>query len=467
MPKPEQTYSPTHQERRRKNQYTYYPQARAYLSLVFETFDEPTDPLIVPVLPQAVTVFNNSYKEADTWSIDFDAKDMPVNPELLRAGSAEIYLFQTPGIGEKPEVIRGIDDPETEKWEGLEPTITGLFDDVEMDYSDGGRTVSVSGTDYTSLFIAKPWRKYKVKGKGTKVRRAPAGKPLDTIIGNLMREVDGADALNLVIDPGDLAMPVVGAAEGKTNAKGVPVKDADNYWDVMYTLATRHGYIIFVRNNNVVLTTPQAYLESRNRARKMAWGRNLTNLRINRRMGNEQVPIVQVRSYDSKKRRVAIGQYPRNRKQKPVTGLGTDREEVRVYTVPGVTSAKQLQDIAEMAYNLLARAESVVEIETRDLLDLEGEDLINLRTGDAVTIGFEENSTELLEQMSLDQRHKKLVDSGFEPLVAFEIALGFDRLNQFRKPFRVKEASLDWDSDSGLTISATLQNFVNITGQEP
>lgn len=471
MPRPQQAYPPEETNRQRKHRYVFYPQARVTLSVVFENFGDPKKPVVIPVLPRSVSVYSNSYKEADSWTIEFDAKDLPVSPDLIRAGSAEIYLFSTPGIGQNPEVVKAKDDPDTPEWEGLEPTIVGLFDEVNTDFSEGGRFVTISGTDYTSLYIAKKWREYEKKeGKKTVKkfkRRVPSGKPLDQVLLQLKQEVESADAMSLVVDPGDLKIPIVGKAEGKPNKKGLPVRDGDTYWDVMYTLATRYGFILFVRGLDLVLTKPQQYITGRTRAKKLAWGKNLLSMKMSRRMGNQQVPIVEIRSYDDSTRTVRKARYPKNAKQVPVTGLGTKRDEVVVHSVHGIKDADQLAEIAQTTYELLGRSEQSIEIETRDLLDLEGEDLVNLRTGDAVTIGIQPNTTEMLEGMSFDQRVQRLKNLGFEPNVALEIARGFDKLDGFRKPFRVREASLEWSYDNGLTIQAKLQNYVNITGETP
>lgn len=459
--KPEQQYPPGEQLAKDSRQSIYYPQCRAILQVVFENFGDPDAPKIIPVIPRSATINSNSYKEADTWSLEFDAKDLPVTPHLIRAGAVEIYLFQTRGIGQEPEVIvPGSDD--VASLEGIKPCITGLFDEASVEYSDSGRSVTLDGTDYTSLFIAKQWDPKK---------RVRCGRSLEDAIRSLKAEVESADALEVVVDPlpeSASEMPKLGEAESRsTRKKGIPFTQGKNYWDVMYGLAIRYGWILFVRNNELVLTKPQSYTKARSKVRKMAWGRNLTSLRMNRRIGKETVPIIQVRSYDEREKKVISAQYPKNPKQQPVTGLGTKKTEIKIYTVPGIRTQKRLLEVAETTYNLLARAEQEIEIETMDLKDLDGQDMIELRAGDAMTIAFEAMNTELLESASTGQRYRILTELGYQPLVAAAVALTFDRINVFKRPFRVKEATLDWSYDGGLSIQAKLQNFINIQGQEP
>ncbi len=242
------------------------------------------------------------------------------------------------------------------------------------------------------------------------------------------------------------------------------MKSGANYWDVMYNLAVKYGFILFVRNLDLVLTTPQAYVAGRSKARKMAWGRNLLSLRVNRRIGKVQVPVIEVRSYDESSRKIIKARYPANKKQQPVTGLGTKRNETKIFTIPGIKSNKQCLQVAETVYNLISRSEQSIEIETFDLRDLEGTDLIELRAGDALSIGFDpfNSSSVLIEGQSQDQRTQTLVNLGYDEDVAAEISASFDAINLFKRPFRVKEASFEWSYDGGLHIAAQLQNFVNI-----
>ena len=467
MTSPSQALAPKTSLKQNRRRSYYYPQARVSLSVVFETFGDIQAPRTFPVTPRAITIHNNSYKEADSFSLEFDARDLPVSPDLIKGGAAEIYLFQAQGIGQLPDYVKAKDSEDSPQLEGLEPSIVGIFDNVSMEFSSSGRMVTIDGTDYTSLFISKQWQtRPKKKAKGTsKVvssKRVSTGKDLGATISSLMREVESADALQLVvIIPKGTSLPIVGSGESRAYRKGIPFKDAENYWDVMYALAARYGFILFVRNLNVILTTPKAYLEDRSDVRKMTWGKNLTSLRMSRKIGKEQVPTIEVRSYDSKARKIRKARYPKDRKQKPTTGLGTVKDEIRVMTVPGVQKESQLLQVAETAYNLLARAEQSIEIETMDLTDEEGRDLIELRTGDPLSIGFAPRTRDLLEAQSFSQRVQTLVGLGFLPQVAVVISSTFDKINQFKHPFRVKEATLEWGYESGLRIAASLQTVVN------
>ncbi len=474
---------PEEESRQHSRQNVFYPQARVTLSVVFENFGDPDKPKNFPVQPRAITVYSNSYNEADTFSVEFDAQDLPVTPELIRAGSCEIFLFQTPGLGKDnlAQTLKAKDNPDTPIKEGLEPSIVGLFDEVSMEFSDAGRTITIDGTDYTALFLSKQWipkkqRNPDAEASGNKAGRIPTGKRLDRTLKLLMGQVPSAKVMTLAIegvkaDGSPLTsadLPIVGSAESKANRKrGIPVKSGSNYWDVMYNLTVKHGFIIFVRGLKVVLTTPQAYVQGRTVARKMAWGRNLLGLRIGRRIGKVQTPIVEVHSYESKSRKPIKARYPANKKQFQVTGLGAKRDEIKIVNIPSVRDKGVLARIAEVYYNLTARSEQTVEIETMDLRDMEGTDLLEMRAGDSLTIGFDpfNQSSVLIEGQNEQQRVQTLLSLGYDEGVAQKISKTFDFLNLFKRPFRVREVTFEWSHDGGLSIAAQLQNFININDQ--
>ena len=334
----------------------YYPQARVTLSVVFETFGEPQSPKTFPVTPRSITIYSNSYKEADTWSVEFDAQDLPFSPDLIRAGACEIYLFQTAGIGQLPEVIRAKDDPKTAKLEGLEPSIVGLFDEASLSMDESGRAVTIDGTDYTSLFIAKPWNSKTSGKKG----RVPSGKSLDRVLQDLMNQVESASVMTLDVRPAKTVLPTVGSAEARANKKGLPGRGS--YWDVMVDLALRYGFVLYIEGLRVVLVELASFVqEKRETVRKMVWGRNLTSLRMSRRIGKEQVPVIEVRSYDDKKRKVVKARFPTSKKTTDTnpshwTRHQNQRNQNRLHSRRSLTKATRTSRQTVLSLALASRA---------------------------------------------------------------------------------------------------------------
>lgn len=456
------------QRERTNRRNAFFPNVRVFISAVFENYGDPREPRVFPVTPTQITVHSNSFHEADTFSVEFDATDFPLSPNLLRSGAAQVYLFQTGGIGQIPDVIRAADP---NNMNGIEPTITGLFNEASLKMSNDGRSFSIDGIDYTSLFLRQPWlprAQDGVPASGVN-GRIPTGQPLDRVVALLMDQVPSARGIMRleVINEGG-TLPIVGASEGRTSKNGLPVIGAQNYWDVIYKLAQRAGYIAYVENLRLRLISLPAFIrERRANPRKMVWGRNILNLSLRRKLGREQVPIIETRAYDPRTRRVVRARFPtgtggRN-VQQPVNGLGVRRNEVRIINVPGIRSERALREAAESFYNTLGRSEQRINLTTMDLQDIEGSDLIELRTGDNVTIGFDSFNRDsvILEGMTVEQRIRTLTRIGYDVEVAGEIARSIDSFNVFRSPLRAKASSFDWSINDGLAISMELQNFVN------
>ena len=63
----------------------FFPEARVILQVVFETFGELDRPRVFPVRARNVSIHANSYNEADTFTVDFDAN---VGPDGALADAA-------------------------------------------------------------------------------------------------------------------------------------------------------------------------------------------------------------------------------------------------------------------------------------------------------------------------------------------------------------------------------------------
>jgi hypothetical protein len=178
----------------------WYPGCRAILQVVLDDFgaigaaspsnDEDDEnepevgsaghPLVIPVLPKTVTIHKNSYRQADSYELTFDAGDLPFDPRIIRAGEAEIFLFQTNTLNGAGTVLSRKDplsDPDPRAQAQREPmdtlaldlaqraakdrftytnkpNIAGLWDRSDLDLSSDGKWVTINGQDYTGMLAA-------------------------------------------------------------------------------------------------------------------------------------------------------------------------------------------------------------------------------------------------------------------------------------------------------------------------
>lgn len=498
----------------------FRPQCRAILQVVFEGYGESArdSPILsIPILPKNVTVHVNSYKQADSFEMVFDAGDLPIDPRLVRAGAAEIYIINASG---NPRVIsrreplvaadsggvRRRDPVETLTLEmGTEgsrdrftlgqqrPRIAGTFDDVDIELSSSGKWVSIKGQDYTAYLASI---QYPPNPNGV-ARRIPTGRRLDLIVDSLLEEADPDRQLSVDvrgIDPATL--PIVGANESRGNKRGIPVEQGTSYWDVIYKLVERHGFICYVDALDVVITRPKTITERDTpNIKRMAWGKNLEHLQMRRHLGKEQAPTIVVKSYDPSTGKTLTAEFPsgtidrsviltgngkkkgkverrvktsshKNKKTGKVKTTVRERDEYQIVSVNGITDLESLKRIAENRYNLLGKAERTVTATTHDLHDLRFSDILSVTAGDAFWIEWDEFNRELLAnpQVSEEQKVRHLVLRGFNATVAAEIAKRYELLEAFDRPLRFKEGTIEFDVEDGVSIEMELQDFMVVEG---
>jgi hypothetical protein len=500
---------------------TFYPQCRVILQVVLDGFGptaRDTPPLIVPCLPKAATIHRNSYKQADSWSLTFEAGDLPFDPALLRAGAVEIYLFQVDDASQRQAVVsrkdpladpnlsgsrprggidtlgleQGLQSSKDRFTFGNKPQIAGLFDSGDLEMSDDGKWVEISGQDYTAHLSSLQWPP---TARGL-ARRIPVGQRIDDLMRDLITEADPLGRLTLnVRGIEDADLPIVGKDEVRSNKRGIPVEQDTSYWDVIYKVATRHGLIAFVDGLDVVLSRPKTITDRDQSAiRRMAWGHNLTSLKMSRELGKEQSPTIIVKGYDPVARKAITVTFPegtvrdnvqtiakggkaggfksnvkqttKKSKSGKVKTTIRERDEYQIIPAYGISDRAVLRKMAENLYHLLGKPERKVTARTRDLRDMRDSDLLNLTAGDAVTIEWDEFNRELLAdpRKSEEQKVDHLLSRGFNRAIALQVARAYERLDALKRPLRVREVSYEYSADDGIAIEMLLIDFVVIDG---
>lgn len=460
-----------------------YPECRINISAVFDGFGGPDTPIVITdIIPYSTNVHLNSYKEADTWEVVFDAKRFPFSPELLRSAAVEIYLYLKP------------DQTSPYIWNHPDNLIaTGLVDQATLTEDTDGGKISFSGRDYTALMIDRQWD----PTESGKAGRVPDGN-LEEVVQKLVDEATNEDLTGRTLtvtlfDEG--VKPNVGnvsdtvlknkvtipkTTKSKTRKKrGVAVKADSTYWDVIYKLCLSYGYIVFVKGFEVWITKPHVLQDLAQSQYRVAYGRNLEKLEVERKMSKEATPQIRVRSYDPKTQQVIEGFYPSSedidaqRKGKGtgkdsktlfgITGVGTKKEEFKVFTVPDVKDTKTLDEIAKTTYYTLARGEGVIRFSTPQLRDLDNADLTRIRAGDSVLITWDAfNAAQMQDpKLSKEQKLTILLSLGYSFEIASLVADQYAKLDYFRQAFYVKEVNLTWDKDQGCQVDVEAMNFIN------
>lgn len=501
----------------------FYPRCRAILHVVFDGFSDDIDDseeFVVPVVAKACTIHVNSYKQADSYELTVDGNDLPIDPAMIRAGAADIYLFETDGLASERDILSR-ETPLRENPGGLiprntsdvvaadaslaaavdrftfgnRPVISGMFDDVHLESDSNGRWLTLQGQDYTAYLAGRQWPPTPART----ARRIPVGKRLDYTIIDILAEADPRGKLRLVTpDVERSALPIVGEAETTGHGRGIPIQTETSYWDVLYKLAIRYGFILYVHGLDLVLARPKHLTKAGEpNVRLLRWGADIDSIDMSRKIGmRETVPTIIVQGYDPKSRQVLEEQYPpgdrvltstkafklkadvRNTHQttrvkaakappahakatKVKTTTIHKKDEYTYIPVYAISDRAILRQIAENVFHLRGRAERKVVVRTNDLTDVRDLSLLNLAAGDAVQVDFRDYNYAILESTApRDAKIGHLLQRGYGIAFATAFVDHYDKLQSLRRPLRLREATYTYDVESGLALELELTDFV-------
>lgn len=431
----------------------FFPRCRAVLSVVFDgRGGADSRPLMVEVAPKAATVARNGIHDADTWSLDFDLRALPFDPDFVRSIAVVIYMWSADSA-----------DDDGREWAIPEyEMIRGLADETGFDLN--ARTFHLEGRDYTGLLIDTEWDPRK---------RIPSGGLLTTTIQQIADEAapPGTRARFEVEWGSNDPIPVVGKAHRSTKRKGLQVKPGTTTWEVIYRMAVSHGYVARVVGEEIRVTDMRVQtMQTVNDAPKLIYGRSLSSLSVNRKLTRERIPQVRVTAYDASTGRVVEVTYP-TKADKVTTGVGTKNNEVMTLPAPpGVTDSDALKRYARVRYADMARSEAVYKAETyhlsvgSDLLGFDGgvdpaTDLLRLDNAQPIAIRFDAWNRELLRSLAEDQRVEHLLALGYSTQVSETIAAHVELADQFRQPYYLRGATFDFAADDGIKISVEAVNY--------
>jgi hypothetical protein len=250
------------------------------------------------------------------------------------------------------------------------------------------------------------------------------------------------------------------------------------------------GHSIRVEGTEIVIQRPRALYNAKARrraddpyrtrhlpsgdyaARAFIYGRNLSELEIGHEYTRKKAQNIEVRSYDPEQKAVKVGRFPekggKGRVVNANPGDGVADSKWTVFRVAGIKDEKRLSKIAEDIYNLVGRQELVVRVKTKNLSSFGGgnadPDLLDIRAGDDFdvlvnrepTAGATATEESLTGEGSGSELLKRL---GYPDALAKTYEQVYLNAN-IQKTFRVKEAKIGWDSDSGVTIDIAGINYM-------
>lgn len=407
----------------------------------------PDDPMTMLMnrIPLGASVMLPGPRQAGTFQCEFNYRDLPIDPRLIRAVGVEVHLGSVPAddfargmAGERDPDGRLLSIVKTRS-ELLDPmtgqpdlnlqtlVLYGTADEWETDHGDGLSRVTIQGRDLRGIFLD-------AKVVGARVAKVNLEQGIDRVVADILGTLPSK--FDLVFDvftdrnewpnaeipsPADRGGVTRLRQESKGGAAGSqpPGGDKITYWDLVTQYCNLVGGIPYFRGSALWIRPARSIYqtltdrrlptpfrggkprratgpegggapEEEIRVRRLVHGRHVKSLKIRRKFGGVVVPLVQCISIDDRvrgKQCLLVEQWP------PATSvagqLKTDGDVIRV-PVPGIVDRDRLRSIAQDVYEEIGRGEVNGSVETDFLTSFGGDDqdpdLLGLRPTDPLEI---------------------------------------------------------------------------------
>jgi hypothetical protein len=455
--------------------------------------------------PRSCVVARNGYHDADTWNAEFDLRVLPFDPETIASIAIRVYMWE----GDQ------YDGDTTGRWAiDQYEMVRGLADDDTIHVDRSRNRLNLSGRDFTAL-LDPEWDPRQPIRAGVPLmqevqRIADSAAPPGTTARFLV-VWQVVDENGVQIDPNSI---LSNGSARSTKTRGMWVKQGKTTWDVIYDLVIQNGFICFVRDSTIVITTPRSQMSGDlSTTPVVTYGRDLSELEVTRKMARKRIPRVRISYWDAKLTQKFEVVYPAagtpgvlspnvdpTDKTKLTLALGLKKNEDLVIPAPPYCH-DQVSALrhAKMRWESMAREESTYKIKTRFLTLPRGQntngsnvdaissadgnasvqndgtstggqqlrnpvgaqefDMLQLQAGQAISVRFDPFNKEEMRSLNQGQRTQFLVGLGYEARVASFVAQNFDRLDQFTQPYYVKKAEYTYSHEDGLEIEVTGENF--------
>lgn len=369
----------------------YFPQAVVTLKVRWENFGLQNRVLQqdaeFSIIPKSLDVHINDYKQADTFSCEFDYRNFPIDPRYVKSIGVTIEIQDTGGLETEISLAKS------------NVIFCGFADTQKIQFNESTRTVTIEGRDYTSLFIDIP-----VPADISKWKQEY---PVDVMIEKLLSKLVSTQKIKVVKRPANLSIPTLASYRPGIgqNQPGGAAHHAATYWDCIQEWASEGGLIAFIDLDKLVLSTPRnLYQMPDSEKYHFVYGRNLKNLSFERKLGRPKGLNVMVRSLDPSRKAagvspVLIAKIPEEADQEWCNAMGIARERQRKvqpvapdsatkptqpgakaginfvevpapfisFVVPNIKDLNQLKRIGQGVWELYGRQQIEGSLETKDM----------------------------------------------------------------------------------------------------
>jgi len=439
-----------------------YPRCRVVLTILLEDFADGSGEVIppaFPVIPRSVEIERNGYRQADTFSLELDHRDFPIDPRMIRSVLVGIYLGD---VGD-PTTEISLDDESFRAF-------LGYVDEPETSLEESGEVVRFRGRDYTSLFLDRPWT-----GGAIDVDRR-----LGDVLLEIVMSVPGTDGFKSLEASPDADMDLVLA--DIIGRKVYAPQANDDVWTILVDLCGRVGFIPVIELDRLLVLTPDNFstkplweADGLSRAfggRKASflYGENVAKLSYKRDFKDPRSIQVEIRCWDEVNRALLTARYPATpvviRKKVSTTGkASTDSAPIVPLFVQGCYTQAHLEYMAYAAWEEMARSQVEGELETKEMVDLSGQvDLPTLANGDTLTVVLGSTLQTSIAGMSSSEAivHLTSPPRAFDIAIATALVTSWKQAQELAAEFYVASARHRWTRDEGYTLTVAFINYIGV-----
>lgn len=463
----------------------------------------------VTAIPKSVTWQQNGIKTANTLHATIKYVDCPIDPRLVRFASVGLFLgcvtedqyAATSPVG--PDTVYLPPDyvgPAGETRTNLR--FQGVVTKWEDDWGSGEPCIEIEAQDFSQLLHNQEFSpRYVLK----------MDEPIDKCVAEYLANYVQLAGISILFLPNTDAPPVLskvlaGTAFrpqlGPQPSKGGGAAQGGKLtlWDYLVDVCGSVALTLRMDGTTLILQEARSLMSGslQGRAddpfkgrtidgvsfnyRRYIYGRNIKTMKIGRHYGKKATTNVEIRSWGTEHKKMLVGRFPAqnsatvpgksDRQVYALPGNTTPDQKWNVQWVPGINDQVTLQKIAQGVYEQTSRQEVSVELKTNNLGSFGGSnidpDVLDMKVGDTFELLVNrdpDNVNDLTRiEMALTAQGRNaalMVSLGFSQAFADAYAKAYTSAG-FTTTFRLKTMKIDWATSSGVTISITGANYIEV-----
>lgn len=465
------------------------------------------------IIPSKADLGVNGIRLADTLTVEIPWRDMPFDPRVVRSCAVFYFLGtltpqdyargirgerRAPGQHGAGEPLNMIPETWTDASGQARSNLRfeGWVDRWVMNWTGEAPVVKLDCSDNTRLLLDQ---------QHPPQLSIDPKKPIDEAVAGLLSHFPQMEGFAVEYRPttvrnekvpprigqaltGAAAVPGLGPPMSKMGGAGGG--EQGSVWDYLTDIVGALGHSIRVEGTTIIIQRPRYLYSAQSSARAddpyqgrslpsgdypvraFIYGRNISELEIGHEYTRKKVTNVEVRSYVPELKSPVVGRFPEKQGKGRVIaanpGDGVADQKWTVFRISGVRDPKLVGKVAEDIYNVFGRQELMVRVRTKNLASFGGgnadPDLLDLRAGDSFEVHVNRapvaTATAHEEALTgLGAAAELLKGLGYSDELADAYGQVYANAN-IQKAFRVKEAKVSWDIESGVGIEVVGVNYM-------